>query len=91
MGLRVENLKVYYRTVRGDVKALDGATFEVADGEIMGLGRRVGLRQVHAVEEPDPPGQPDEARGRTVELDGKTLPLTDHERDEQVQVRARCR
>lgn len=37
MGLQVENLRVYYRTLRGDVKALDGATFGVADEEIMGL------------------------------------------------------
>ncbi|MFL6120704.1 ABC transporter ATP-binding protein [Actinophytocola sp.] len=37
MSLRVEDLKVYYRTLRGDVRALDGVTFSVADGEIMGL------------------------------------------------------
>lgn len=37
MALRVEDLQVYYRTLRGDVRALDGVSFSVADGEIMGL------------------------------------------------------
>lgn len=37
MSLRVEELEVHYRTLRGDVHALDGVTFSVADGEIMGL------------------------------------------------------
>jgi peptide/nickel transport system ATP-binding protein len=35
--LQVENLRVHYRTLRGDVKALDGVSFAVADGEIMGV------------------------------------------------------
>jgi peptide/nickel transport system ATP-binding protein len=42
MALQVENLKVYYQTLRGDVKALDGATFNVEDGEIMGLAGESG-------------------------------------------------
>jgi peptide/nickel transport system ATP-binding protein len=37
MSLRVDDLTVYYQSLRGDVKAVDGATFEIADGEIMGL------------------------------------------------------
>jgi peptide/nickel transport system ATP-binding protein len=37
MSLRVENLTVYYQTLRGDVRALESATFAIADGEIMGL------------------------------------------------------
>ena len=32
MSLVVDNLRVYYRTLKGDVRALDGATFSVADG-----------------------------------------------------------
>ena len=42
MSLQVENLRVYYRTLAGDVHALDGVTFGVADGEIMGLAGESG-------------------------------------------------
>ena len=42
MSLAVDNLRVYYRTLRGDVRALDGATFTVADGEIMGVAGESG-------------------------------------------------
>ena len=42
MSLTVTDLRVYYRTLAGDVKALDGATFSVADKEIMGLAGESG-------------------------------------------------
>ena len=42
MSLAVDNLRVFYRTTRGDVRALDGVTFTVADGEIMGLAGESG-------------------------------------------------
>jgi peptide/nickel transport system ATP-binding protein len=42
MSLRVQDLTVYYQTLRGDVHALEGATFSVADKEIMGLAGESG-------------------------------------------------
>ena len=42
MSLQVTDLRVYYRTLGGDVKALDGVTFGIADGEIMGLAGESG-------------------------------------------------
>jgi peptide/nickel transport system ATP-binding protein len=42
MSLQVENLTLYYQTLRGDVHALENATFNVADREIMGLAGESG-------------------------------------------------
>jgi peptide/nickel transport system ATP-binding protein len=42
MSLQVENLTVYYQTLRGDVHALENATFGLADREIMGLAGESG-------------------------------------------------
>jgi peptide/nickel transport system ATP-binding protein len=78
--LKVDNLKVWYRTLRGDVQALDGVSFGVGDGEVVGLAGESGCgkstlgkslirldgRMRHV--------------GGTVELDGKELPLADGER-----------
>ena len=42
MSLQVTDLRVYYATLAGDVKALDSVTFTIADGEIMGLAGESG-------------------------------------------------
>ena len=42
MSLEVDNLQVYYRTLHGDVQAVDGVTFAIADGEIAGLAGESG-------------------------------------------------
>jgi len=42
VSLQVENLTVYYQTLKGRVRALEGATFAIADGEIMGLAGESG-------------------------------------------------
>ncbi|WP_067186662.1 ABC transporter ATP-binding protein [Microtetraspora niveoalba] len=77
MSLTVTDLRVHYRTARGDVQALDGVTFTVADGEIVGLAGESGSgkstlgtslirlngRMRHV--------------GGTVELDGVPLPIGD--------------
>jgi peptide/nickel transport system ATP-binding protein len=42
VSLQVTDLRVYYRTLAGDVKALDGVTFNIADGEVMGLAGESG-------------------------------------------------
>jgi peptide/nickel transport system ATP-binding protein len=42
VSVEVDNLRVYYRTLRGDVQAVDGVTFSIRDGEIMGLAGESG-------------------------------------------------
>jgi peptide/nickel transport system ATP-binding protein len=77
VSLQVENLRVYYRSLRGDVKALDGATFSVADGEIMGLAGESGCGKTtlgKSLIRLD--GRMRYVEGR-VELEGTELPIWD--------------
>ncbi|MDX2728610.1 MULTISPECIES: ABC transporter ATP-binding protein [Streptomyces] len=77
MTLTVTDLRVHYRTLRGEVRALDGVSFDLADGEILGLAGESGCgkttlgkslirldgRMRHA--------------GGTVTLDGDDVPIAD--------------
>jgi peptide/nickel transport system ATP-binding protein len=77
MSLAVDNLRVYYRTLRGDVRALDGVSFTVADGEIMGLAGESGCGKTtlgKSLIRLD--GRMRVVEG-TVHLDGVELPLDD--------------
>ncbi len=80
MTLQVQDLTVYYQTLRGDVRALEGATFSIADGEIMGLAGESGCGKTtlgHSLIRLTPPMK--YIRGR-VELNGEELPIWDMEK-----------
>ncbi len=80
MSVQVENLKVYYRTLRGDVKALDGVTFVIHDGEIMGLAGESGCGKStlgKSLIRLD--GRMKYVEGR-VDLDGSEVPIWDDHR-----------
>jgi len=47
--LKVENLKMYYETLRGYVKAVDGVDFRLDKGEILGLAGESGCGKTSAV------------------------------------------
>ncbi len=80
MSVRVEDLTVYYRSLRGDVKAVDGASFTIGDGEIMGLAGESGCGKSSlgkSLIRMD--ARMKHVRGR-VELDGRELPIDDDAR-----------
>lgn len=80
MALKVENLTVYYQTLRGDVRALEHATFQIADGEIMGLAGESGCGKTtlgHSLIVLFPPMK--YIAGKVL-LDGEELPIWDSER-----------
>jgi peptide/nickel transport system ATP-binding protein len=80
MSLQVDNLKVYYQTLRGDVRALDGANFTIKDGEVMGLAGEsgcgkttLGYSLIHLT-------LPRKYMAGNVLLDDETLPIWDVEK-----------
>jgi peptide/nickel transport system ATP-binding protein len=80
MSLSVDNLKIYYQTLHGDVKALDGVTFSLVDGEIMGLAGESGCGKTtlgYSLIHLTPPKKYVEG---SVKLDGEELPIWDEAR-----------
>jgi peptide/nickel transport system ATP-binding protein len=77
VSLQVTDLRVYYRTLAGDVRALDGVTLQLADGEIMGLAGESGCGKStfgNSLIRID--GRMRHVAGRVV-LDGLELPIGD--------------
>lgn len=85
--LQVENLTVYYKTIRGYVHALEKATFTLSDGEIMGLAGESGCGKTtlgHSLIYLRPPMNYIEGR---VVLDGRELPIWDMEKMQEFRYR----
>lgn len=75
--LQVENLTVYYQTLKGQVRALENASFTLANGEIMGLAGESGCGKTtlgHSLIRLAPPMV---HIGGRVLLNGQELPLAD--------------
>jgi peptide/nickel transport system ATP-binding protein len=77
MALAVDDLKVYYRTLAGDVRALDGVSFGIADGEIMGLAGESGCGKSTLAKSLIRLESRMRYVAGTVTLDGTQLPLDD--------------
>jgi peptide/nickel transport system ATP-binding protein len=77
MTLTVTDLRVHYRTLRGEVQALDGVSFDIADGEILGLAGESGCGKTTLGKSLIRLDGRMRHVGGTVELDGRELPLAD--------------
>ncbi|GAB3743729.1 ABC transporter ATP-binding protein [Nocardiopsis nanhaiensis] len=77
MTLRVNDLKVYYQTLRGDVHAIDGVSFDLADGEIMGLAGESGCGKTTLGKSLIRLDNRMRHVEGAVELDGDKLPIAD--------------
>jgi peptide/nickel transport system ATP-binding protein len=77
MSLSVDGLTVYYQSLHGDVRAVDGATFEIADGEIMGLAGESGCGKSTLGKSLIRMDARMRYVGGRVELDGVELPVWD--------------
>lgn len=77
MSLDVQNLVVAYRTLRGDVRAVDDVSFSVADGEIMGLAGESGCGKSTLGNSLVRLDRTMRCLGGRARLDGTELPLSD--------------
>ena len=83
MSLRVDQLKVVYRTLHGDVQALDGVSFSTGDGEIMGVAGESGCGKTTLAKSLIRLDGRMRYLAGSVQLDGQELPISnDHEMNE---------
>jgi peptide/nickel transport system ATP-binding protein len=75
VSLQINNYTVYYQTLRGDVKALENVSFQVADGEIMGLAGESGCGKSTLCNSLINLVPPMKLVKGQVSLDGEVLPL----------------
>jgi peptide/nickel transport system ATP-binding protein len=87
MSVNVENLRIAYRTLAGDVTAVDDVSFAVVDGEIMGLAGESGCGKStlgNAMIYLD--ARMKRQAGRVL-LDGQELPMSDSKQMRQYRMR----
>jgi len=77
MALKVDHLRVCYRTLRGDVNAVDDVSFEIGDGEIMGLAGESGCGKSTLGNSLVRMDVRMRVVGGGAELDGQKMPLSD--------------
>jgi peptide/nickel transport system ATP-binding protein len=77
VSVKIDNLRVAYQSLRGDVRAVDGVTLHIADGEIMGLAGESGCGKSTLGNSLIFMEGRMKVVGGTVELDGKPLPISD--------------
>jgi peptide/nickel transport system ATP-binding protein len=80
MSLQVQDLTLYYQTLRGSVQALESATFSLADGEIMGLAGESGCGKSTLCTGLIFLNPPMKLIAGRVTLDGEELPIADMEK-----------
>ena len=88
MSLQVTDLRVYYRTLAGDVQALDGVTFAMADGEIMGLAGESGCGKSTLGKSLTHFDSRMRYVGGDVALDGVPLPIADSDAMDEFRYRS---
>ena len=75
--LAVDDLTVYYRSLAGDIHAVEGVTFDLDDGEIMGLAGESGCGKSTFGKSLIRLDQRMKHIRGTVTLDGQELPIAD--------------